>query len=217
MRVCCYFAYAEGAHPLAGRGDYDALIPVMSKFVHRHGYKLDHLTCGDEPAFGDRCIRHADLDPRFVMWNREVAWLRYLQELPEGEQAVLVEPDCLLLRKIPPLTDADLMLLQRDGETPSPGFRLAKRSSLPLYEEVVRVYSEMGDDLRVIHGDVIALRVALDAKRSVVPSQWRGLRIEVRKFFDYCGKPHLLHSGTVALNFKGGSKQRMVRFVKDFL
>lgn len=225
MKICCYFAAAEGVHPNCTIADYDAIWPVMQKSVEAQGYELIHLTSLNEPA---RCknVMRVDVDPATVMWSREHAWVAFLKTLEDDEQGVLVEPDCILLKPIPPLRkDADALLLSHRHNIP-PGFRLAKRTSLPFYEAVIEEYAKLPLESRVMHGDVIAVMnllrkddpkprlLTIDNKTQPMfrlPASWNGVRFEHRNWIDYTSK---LWRNAVAWNFKGTSKDKMLSIAR---
>jgi len=209
MRIACYYAAAPGTHPNATPELYDRIWPIMQDSLLEHGYELDHLTDLEDKARGHRCFRF-DVDPATVMFSREIAWLRYLERLPPGETAVMVEPDCLLRKPIPELTDGAFLMLRRPGASPPSGFRMATREAIPFYEAMVRHYNGLSREEQVFHGDVRCLRELLGIKprgAGDMPRMWRGIPIEVRNASDYTthGTPD-----AVAWNFKGSSKPRML-------
>lgn len=214
MKVVCYFAAAEGVHPHCTVAEYDEIWPVMQASVERQGYELIHLTGREDKARCKTVLRY-DIDPAVVMYSREVAWAGFLETLEDGEQAVLVEPDAYLLRPIPPLRDdKDMLLLRRPGKSLPSGFRLAKRSALPFYREVVRVYSGMSDGLKKLHGDVAAQQQVLGVLprgAGDLPAQWGSVHFEHRFFGEYTSK---MLEGAVAWNFKGRSKEQMLKMAR---
>lgn len=209
MRIVCYFAAAEGSHPHCSISDYDKMWPVMQASVERQGYELVHLTGMEDRARCRETFR-VDVDPATVMFSREVAWLRFLNSLQDSETAVLIEPDCYLLRQIPDLhPSSDFMLLTRPGRVIPSGFRMARRTAMPFYEAVVDAYAKMPHEKKVFHGDVDAQHELLSVSRShgIPPSTWRGLVIERRNWIHYTSK---LWRDAVAWNFKGTSKHYML-------
>lgn len=214
MKVVCYFAAAEGSHPNCSTADYDKMWPVMEASVNRCGYDLIHLTSQDDVARCERTVR-VDVDPATVMYSRELAWLQFLEQHAEGQQVVLVEPDCFLLRSIPPLReDCDMMLLLRPGKSLPCGFRLATQGAIPFYREVVRRYSTLPDDQKVFHGDVRVHHEILGLGplgANNIPRAACGVRIEQRDWTDYTSK---LWKKAVAWNFKGTSKHIMLDMAK---
>ena len=209
MRVVCYYAAAEGAHPHCAPTDYDRLWPVMQESVERQGYELTHLTTSDEPAKCKNVFRTV-IRPETVMFSREVAWLDFLRTLPDGESAVLIEPDAYLLRPIPPLVYGDMMLLYRPEKSLPSGFRLCTNRAIPYYEAVVQTYRSYSHADKGFHGDVKVQHklLGLGTHGAInIPRSCRGVKIEVRNWIHYTSK---LWHDAVAWNFKGTSKQIML-------
>lgn len=202
MIVCCYYSPVVGGHPHCTPSEYDQIWPVMQRSVEAQGYELVHLTTRDAEAKCAKVFRY-DGDPNLVMWTRELAWLEFLRSVPDDEQVVMVEPDCMLLRQVPRLhNNADLMLLRRYKGTVPAGFRLARKSAIPFYEAVVAEYSTYPEEHKKFHGDAGALLAV--AKRP-------GWNIEWRSWLLYTSK---LWRDAVAWNFKGTSKITMLEIAK---
>lgn len=214
MKIVCYFADADGAHPNCSTSDYDVMWPVMQRSVERHGYELIHLTDLHDKPRCTNTIRY-DLDSRLVMFSREIAWLRFLESIDDNEQLVLVEPDAYLLRPIPPLADGkDVMFLHRPHKNIPCGFRLARKSAAPFYRAVVETYAKESDSNKTFHGDVGVHHALLGIGPSGIqslPDRWRDIRIEHRNWIDYTSK---LWKNAVAWNFKGTSKHYMLDLAK---
>lgn len=210
MKIVCYFADAKGGHQDATLADYDVLWRVMQESVERHGYELIHLTSLHEPARCAHVVRY-NVDPETIMFSREVCWLQFLQAQPPGEQVVLVEPDCYLLKQIPPLApDNDCLLLVRPGRPMPSGFRLATVRATPFYEAVVQHYMTLPHAKKVMHGDVDSIAAVLGVNRddaSNPPRSFGTVDFEHRPWTDYTSK---LWRHAVAWNFKGWSKKTML-------
>lgn len=210
MRIACYFAAApDGAHPECSLADYDTIWPVMQKSVEDQGYELIHLTSLEDMA---RCrsVFRVDVDPATVMFSREIAWLRFLESLSDGEEAVLIEPDCVMRKPIPSLVIGDAMLLSRPGRPMPSGFRLATNKAIPFYRAVVDHYTLASPERKVFHGDIDSTAHVLGIDRDCVrrlPLRWREVRFEHRNWLDYTSK---LWRHAVAWNFKGTSKHIML-------
>jgi hypothetical protein len=211
MKIACYFAAAKnGAHPECSLEDYDRIWPVMMENVARHGYDLIHLTSlHDKPRA--RTVARIDVNPETVMLSREIAWLRFLEQLPHGEQAVLIEPDCVLRKPIPPLlAGKDALLLKRPGRPMPSGFRIATRRAIPFYKAVVDLYRWATPQKQTFHGDIDCTAKVLGIDRDCVrylPSHWKTVHFEHRDWIDYTSK---LWKKAVAWNFKGTSKHIML-------
>jgi hypothetical protein len=208
VKVVCYFADADGSHPHCSTAEYDRIWPVMQKSVERCGYELIQLTSRKDKPRCANVVRY-DIDPATVMFSREVAWLAYLEQAQE--EVVMVEPDCFMLRPVPPLADGkDMLLLQRPGRVLPSGFRLAKASAAPFYRAVVEEYSKWSHDDKVFHGDCKVHHLLLGIGKGGAidpPTSWNSVQIEVRNWIDYTSK---LWRRAVAWNFKGTSKDKML-------
>lgn len=216
MKVACYYAAAEGAHPHCTPSEYDIIWPVMQRSVERHGYELIHLTGQDDPAKCDNVFRTI-IRPETVMFSREIAWVDFLRSLDDGEEAVLIEPDAYLNKPIPPLTYGDMMLLHRPNKSLPSGFRLCTNKALPFYEAVVQNYRSYPYADKVFHGDVKVHHALLGlGKQGAVniPRSCRGVRIEIRDWLDYTSKRW---AKAVAWNFKGTSKTTMLQMAKGIM
>lgn len=214
MIYTCFFIPREGAHPCASLDDYSKLWPIMHESVRKLGHKLVHITDVATTSWGDECFR-ADVDPKTTIYSRDVAWRAFLSQLPEGEQACMIEPDTLMLRDIPPLSDSHDMRLLRRPQKCIPGwFKLAKRSALPFYDRVLREWESLNGDLRVFHGDIGALHracgIADGDTAHTIPSLVDGVRIDVQDWPLY-GFRKNPRSNPYFLQFKGTSKSDMLR------
>lgn len=202
MRYCVYFVPREGVHPTAKLSDYSLLWPIMHKSVRKLGHKLVHLTDLHTPSWGDEVWR-TDVDPATTVYSRDVAWARYVEALPEGEQACMIEPDTILLRDIPPVKDKhDLVLLKRDKGACG-WFKLAKRSAAPFFRIVVDEYFNIPVNFHSFHGDLGALERA--------QRRGHGCRIEWRDWHRY-GFRKDPNSDPYLLQFKGTSKSDMLAY-----
>jgi len=208
MKIVCYYAAAAGAHPDADPELYDRIWPIMLKSFADHGHDVIHLTDLDDMARSDLCYRF-DVDPKTVIYSRELAWLGFLNRLAVGEVAVLVEPDAILRKPIAPL-EGDMLLLTRPGKSIPCGFRMATRAAIPFYEEIVRRMGTYPREQKVFHGDVRAHRETLKLPRGesgYLPSEWDGVLIESRPAEFYTDR----HPDATLWNFKGRSKKDMLQ------
>lgn len=202
MRYVVYFVPREGVHPHATLSDYDKLWPIMKRSVNALGHKLVHLTDTETPSRGDDAFRVA-VDPATTIMSRDIAWLRYLKALPEGEQACMIEPDTILMKDVPRLGDgADLVLLRRSKPIIPGWFKLASNRAVPFFQEIVDEYANIPEQDHAFHGDVTALH-------RVVARRTHGCVIEWRDWIRY-GFRKALHLDPILLQFKGHSKQEML-------
>lgn len=211
MRYCVFFVPRDGVHPCASLDLYRKLWPIMHESVARLGHRLTHITDLQTECWGDDVFR-IDLDPSTTIYSRDIAWLAFLQSMPDGEQACMIEPDTYMLREVPPIGDRhDLVVLRRPISRVPGWFRLATNRAVPFYREVVRQYDRMDESMRVFHGDILAIHrtlgIADDAKADVFPSMVHGCRIEVRDWVLYGFRKT---RGQYFLQFKGTSKEQML-------
>lgn len=211
MRYVVYFVPREGVHPHATLDDYRKLFPIMHESVRGLGHKLVHLTDLTSPCLGDEVWR-TDVSARTTVFSRDVAWARYVEALPDGEQACMIEPDTLMLKDIPGISDGYDMVVLRRPQSCVPGwFKLARNTAAPLLWKIVDNYQSLSDEMHVFHGDINALHAALsipDGQTAhTIPSVAEGVRIEVRDWDMYGFRKT---SGQFFLQFKGTSKRDML-------
>jgi len=209
-----YFAAAEGAHPcVSSVSIYKDLWEVMIGAVHRLGHEVVHITDMASESWGDHVFR-VDVDPLTVVYSRDVAWAAFVESLDDDSQAMMIEPDTLMLRPVPPLQPAsDLCVLTRPGNGVPGWFRLSKKSSLPFYRDVVDAYDDMDSKLRVFHGDIGAVHRVLGIKDGGYAEDLKlvasGCTIETRSWLQYGYRKGI---DPYFLQFKGTSKEQMLRF-----
>lgn len=199
MIYAVYFVPRDGVHPVATLDDYRRLWPIMKASVNKLGHKLVHLTDEYTQCWGDSVWR-TNVDAAKTVFSRDVAWLRYVAQLPEGEQACMIEPDTVLLKDIPPIKDGfDFVLLKRSKPVIPGWFKLAKKSAVPFLMQVVHEYLDIPECDHTFHGDIEALHRAV--KRFAWRIEWRDwTRYGFRK------APHL---DPYLLQYKGTSKHEM--------
>jgi hypothetical protein len=110
-----------------------------------------HLTVKGHPGWGDENV-YFDGDPQNVVYNRELFFAEYLKTQSDDQILWLTEPDARLMREFPELPeDCDLSLLRRrDVIAISPWWRLARRSSVPFFEQALQYFDQ---DKLTWHGD----------------------------------------------------------------
>lgn len=211
MQLVVYWASAPGAHPNASIEMTLKCWPVMHRQVRKLGYKLIVLTHASEKLAVPHYLRiDYDIKPELCALAREQAWSRYVASLPEGVTAVMIEPDCYLLRRIPDLRpDADMLLLRRPNKMTPTCFRMAKRTATPYYAEMCRRVEALPADKHIWCGD-------MDAQQSMVgrpdnpPSEFQGVRIEHRDHADYTEPKRRANPSAIAWYFNGTKKRHMV-------
>ena len=113
MIYACYFVPREGVHPHASLEDYAAMWPIMHRSVKKLGHELVHITDMHTECWGDAAFR-VNVDPATTVFSRDVAWAEFVRQLPDGETAVMVEPDTLMLMNVPDiLPGKDCVVLRR--------------------------------------------------------------------------------------------------------
>lgn len=204
MKVCVYFVPREGVHPTAKLDDYYRLWPIMKRHVNQLGYSLVHLTDMHTPNMGDE-VERFHVPPETTIYSRDVAWWFYVRSLPDDETACMIEPDTVLLKEIPPLSEGyDLVLLRRSKPIIPGWFKMARRSATEFFAQVSSEYLGMPDRDWVFHGDITALH-------RVVKRNTHGCKIEWRDWTRY-GFRKAPNADPIMLQFKGDSKHEMLRF-----
>lgn len=168
-------------------GAYKTLIEFYKEQLHKHDIKLIHLSTEGHDGWGDVNI-HYPGNPEEVMWNRENFFVKFLKEDAEDEYYWFGEPD-VIIDKLPLPTDCDLCVLARpdDGVKINPTFRLAKKSALPYFEELVENYNM---DKKKWHGDsdahaYIGNKLESMRKFSIGKHEYNGMKIELREHDKY--------------------------------
>jgi hypothetical protein len=166
---------------------YDRLIEGLKKNVNSFGMPLVHLTIKGFKGMGDE-NHFYDLDPEDINWNREKCFIEFLKTC-EDDVYWFTEPDSRLVKPFPGLT-TDLALLRRnDSVAINQSWRLAKKSSLPFFEEV---FSYFPDDKakKQWHGDSVAFVKMFNVlgQPGVGFLTHKQVTIELRPFALYCLK-----------------------------
>ena len=185
MKAVIYHAPAKIAEkfpPLT----YEKLIHGLKINVNSHGMPLVHLTVIGNRGMGDE-NHYFDVDPANIIWNREQLFIDFLKQADEDEVYFFTEPDSRIKLMFPPLT-TDLALLRRnDSVAMNPAWRLAKKSSLPFFEEV---FSYFPDEPRYKEwdGDSIGYIKMWEkiGKPNVGEVHYNGMSIDLRPYDLYC-------------------------------
>lgn len=208
------FYHADAHHPCSYKPSiYYQMVARLIESANQFGYGVIHLTDEKNAAMTVPCLRYP-VQAREVMLSRERAFYWFLEKsCDDSQQYMLVEPDSIFVKAVPPLPEGkDFMLLRRPGDNYPPGVRLCRRSALPFYQEVLHYYEQhVSPSRRDWHGDVDAMHMALGnwPEKDAVnpPTSWRGLGIDVREYRDYVSSRQ--HKGSVMLHWKGASKQAL--------
>lgn len=115
---------------------YKHLIEKLKNNLHSFGIELIHLTLHGHEGLGDQNFFY-DGDPTHITYNREHCFVNFLKNCPDNEYW-FTEPDTRLNNLFPALA-GDLALLMRGtpGNPIPPAWRLAKKSALPFFEEIL--------------------------------------------------------------------------------
>lgn len=187
MKAVIYHAPAKIAEkfpPLT----YEKLIHGLKLNVNRFGVPLVHLTVTGNRGMGDE-NHYFDVDPANIIWNREQLFIEFLKQANENEVYFFTEPDSRIIEMFPPLT-ADLALLRRnDSVAMNPAWRLAKKSSIPFFEEVFS-YFPNEPRYKEWDGDSIAYIKMWEkiGKPGVGKVNYNGMSIDLRVYDEYCRK-----------------------------
>jgi hypothetical protein len=146
---------------------------------------LIHITTTGHEGWGDENYFY-DGDPKDTVYNREKFFLEFLKTCPE-DTYWFTEPDSRLHGELPLLT-TDLALLRRNDEIAiSPWWRLAKKSSVPFFEEVLKNFDM---ENKSWHGDSTAYIKTWEAigKPGWGIHMWNGISIDFRDYRLYTGR-----------------------------
>jgi hypothetical protein len=160
MKVVIYHAEANVAKKRRP-GIYKELTALLKKNVNSFGFPLIHLTTAGHEGWGDENYFY-DLDPKEINYNRELCYIDFLKNSANDTDVYwFTEPDWRINQLFPPLEN-DIDFLLRDDNAPlHPGWRLAKRSALPVFEETLKCY-DISPDQKIWGGDSTGLRNLYD-------------------------------------------------------
>jgi hypothetical protein len=168
---------------------YEQLFAGARKNLAYFDIPLVHLTVQGHPGWGDENV-YFDGDPQNVVYNRELFFAEYLKTQADDQVFWLTEPDARLMRDFPELPeDCDLALLRRrDVIAISPWWRLARRSSVPFFEQALQYFDQ---DKLTWHGDSWAYvkmwelmgRPDIGNEHSYV--DYNNMKIELRHYNNY--------------------------------
>jgi hypothetical protein len=177
MKVVIYHADSPTRVEFKHRpGIYKELTELLKRNVNSFGFPLIHLTTTGHEGWGDENYFY-DLDPSLINYNREICYVDFLKNTAEDDQVYwFTEPDFRLAQVFPPLEHDIEFILRHDPVPFPPGWRLAKKSALPIFEETLDCY---------------------DLTQKV----WGGDSTGLRNLWERFGQP----DGTQSINYKGCS------------
>lgn len=167
------------------------------------GIPLIHLTTKGHEGWGDENY-FFDGDPDEIIFNREKYFLEFLKKA-EDDTYWFTEPDCRLNSPLPPLT-TDLALLRRKDSVPmSPWWRLAKKTSIPFFEELLRHFDL---NQKQWHGDSVAFTAMWEVigKPDLGTCVWQGISIDLRDYRLYTGRMQ-----PYSRQWKGNKKLELIK------
>jgi hypothetical protein len=160
MKVVIYHAEANVAKKRRP-GIYKELTALLKKNVNSFGFPLIHLTTTGHEGWGDE-NHFYDLDPKEINYNRELCYIDFLKNSANDTDVYwFTEPDWRINQLFPPLENDIDFLLRNDNAPLHPGWRLAKRSALPVFEETLKCY-DLSPDQKIWGGDSTGLRNLYD-------------------------------------------------------
>ena len=190
--------YAEGI--------YEHLVSELKKNLHEFNIPLIHLTIPDHAAWGDETYFYEVENVNHVIYNREKAIVEFLKnDANDTDVYWFCEPDFRMFKEFPPLETDVCMLYRDDPVAMTPAWRLAKKSSLPFFEEALSYFNK---DRLEWHGDTASwVKIhELMGKPKVGFHEYNGLTVELRSYGHYASRHKYIYSG----QWKGGSKMNIV-------
>lgn len=185
MKVVIYHADTQRGIFKHRANIYKDLTLLLKKNVNSFGYPLIHLTTIGHEGWGDENYFY-DLNPELINLNRELCYIDFLKNTAnDTDTYFFFEPDWRINSKFPPLTNDIDFLLRNDSAPLHPGWRLAKRSALPIFEEILECY-DMEPSQQVWGGDSTALRNLYDRMGQPVSLlNYKGCNIGFREYKQY--------------------------------
>lgn len=182
---------------------YKHLTEELRKNLHTFGIPLIHVTVPGHAGWGDENYFYKVDNVNEVIYNREKCLLEFMRhDAIDGEIYWFCEPDFRMLKDFPPLK-ADICMLYRNDPMPmTPAWRLAKRSSLPFFEEAFKHFNL---DLKEWHGDSPSwqeMHKQIGSPTNIGIFKWKDIQVELRPYGHYASRHKCIYSG----QWKGGSK-----------
>lgn len=211
MKACVY--HAEDGKNRWGyqEGTYKRLFDGFKNNVKKYGIDTIHLTLDGQEGWGDENKYYSNLNPRNVIYNREVCFVRFLTDAPD-DVYWFTEPDARVLKPIPQIKDGiDLVLLYRprDGVPMTPSFRIARKSALPFFIEVMEEMKKQPKDTWAWNGDSVAwnsMYKKIGSPKKLGLFRYKKINIEFRDYILYTA----MDDSGIIRHYKGGNKQQLV-------
>ena len=198
--------HADVGYDWHGEGIYKDLVKGLRENLKEFDIPLIHLTITGHEGWGDENYFY-DVDNRSeVIYNREKLIVEFLRkDAVDDEVYWFIEPDFRLLQEFPELTTDVCMLHRDDPIVMTPAWRLAKKSSLPFFEECF-TYFDL--EQKKWHGDSIAwVKMWEKIGKPDAPGiyNYNGISLELRPYGWYASR----HKARYSKQWKGGSKDQI--------
>lgn len=183
MKVVIYHADTTRADFKYKSGMYKEITSILKKNVNSFGYPLIHLTTKEHEGWGDENYFY-DLNPELINYNREICYIDFLKNAAvDNEVYWFTEPDWRLISDFPTLENDIDFLLRPDVIPLHPGWRLAKRSALPIFEETLKCFDL---NYMVWGGDSIGMKNLYDQmKNPTCTINYKGCSVGFRPYKQY--------------------------------
>ena len=199
MKAVVYHTDASIAEKFP-KDTYKDLLNHLRKNCNDFNIPLVHITVNGFEGYGNENI-YVDADPENIVWNREKFFIEFLKNSDPNETYFFTEPDSRIKTIFPPLSTDLAMLYRNVPPHITPAWRLAKKSALPIFEEVFETYNisnKLWDsDCTAWHNFFSKLDLS-----GVGETTYKNLSIELRWYKHYCMK-----KGKFTCQFKGKSKK----------
>jgi len=162
---------------------YKTLFKILKENLKTFGIPLVHITLEGHEGWGDENYFY-DRDPAHIVYNREELFLDFLKNADDNVYW-FAEPDHRLKHMFPSL-ETDLALLFRQDSTPiTPSWRLAKKSAIPFFEEVLSYYDTTDKSWNSDSGAYIKMweQIGSPTESSVV--NYNNMSIDLRPYKQY--------------------------------
>jgi hypothetical protein len=183
---------------------YKHLVEKLKENLHTFNIELIHLTLDGHEGWGDQNYFYKG-DPAHITYNREHCFVDFLRNAAD-DTYWFTEPDTRINNIFPSL-EGDLALLMRGtpGNPIPPAWRLAKKSALPFFEEIL----ECLDSEKKGWWEVDTAAFEKMSARMGNPTElghfvYNGMNIELRNYKHYC-----MRKSHFSQQFKGHHKVEM--------
>jgi hypothetical protein len=180
---------------------YKHLVEKLRKNLHSFDVELIHLTLNGHEGWGDQNYFYGG-DPANITYNREHCFVDFLKNAPD-ELYWFTEPDSRINNMFPP-PEGDLALLMRatPGNPIPPAWRLAKKSALPFFEEILTCLDTTQKgwwEVDTAAFEKMSARMGNPSELGVI--SYNNMSIELRNYKHYC-----MRKSHFSQQFKGQHK-----------